>query len=205
MVSQKIIMKTGNIEIGYVLRDEAVNIYMMTEGIKRFSEYPQVFLCKRSEATITQMERWYLLDQKVSPPTYELSPFGEKIADDNINVGLTYAMKIESQLKIRVDRKVFEILNSLYFPVWSPDAPMTYFEGRTEGYLNLCRVFEISADIDEQLLVKGRKGRNSIFRLFMPNGKPAAIQANIVQPILTDNEYQVIKKDIFTRIKDFII
>ncbi|OQA48658.1 MAG: hypothetical protein BWY46_01262 [Firmicutes bacterium ADurb.Bin300] len=197
----KQLMHIENVEIGYVLRDEAVNVYMMTEGIDRFPENPQVFLCKRSEVTFKQQERWYLLDQKVTHPTYELSQFGEAITNENINVSLKYAMQIESQLKISVDRKIFEVLNPLYFPVWTPNAPVAYFDDRVDGYLWLCRVYEISAVIDEQLLEKGRKGRNSTFRLFMSNGKPTTVLSEIIGPVLSDSDYRIIKQDIFARIK----
>jgi len=190
------------ITIKHVLRDELINIYMMTEGISAYPKYAQVFLCKRNALPNTQKESYYLLDSKKSPPNYELSNFGKKITEQLKTPELKFAAKVDSQLKVNVSRKIFEDLNPDYFPVWAPESPYNYFSGQSFGYLVVFRVYEIRNPVDTILLEKGRHGRNSVFGLYDSSGKAVEMQVDLSKGILADDEFLIIKQDIIHRLNN---
>ena len=67
---------------------------------------------------------------------------------------------------------------------------MKYFKGCEEGYITLFRVYELKSEVDERLLERGRRGRNSFF------GLSEDIDLDIVGPILSDEEFNEIKYEI---------
>ena len=67
---------------------------------------------------------------------------------------------------------------------------MKYFRGCEEGYITLFRIYELRSEVDERLLERGRRGRNSFFRL------SEDIDLDIVEPVLSDDEFNNIKSTI---------
>jgi hypothetical protein len=191
----------GDIKIKQALRDELINIYMMTEGISVYPKYAQVFLCKRNAIPETQKDNYFLLDAKKSSPTYKLADFGQSIIKTLNTPQAKYVAKVDCKLKINVSKNIFEDLNVDYFPVWKPEAPKNYFEGLTTGYLVVFRVYAIEEPIDTSLLEKGRKGRNSVFGLYDSSGNVIEALANIKAPVLKDDEFLIIKQDIIHRLE----
>lgn len=196
----EVAMNTVNVK--YVLRDELINIYMMTEGISVYPKYAQVFLCKRHALPNTQTDNYYILDSKKSSPIYELSNFGKEVTQQLSVPELKYIAKIDCQLRVNVTKKLFANLNPDYFPVWTPESPYVYFNGQSIGHLAVFRVFEIENPINEQLLEKGRRGRNSVFGLYDSEGKTFELQVNLIRPVLKDDEFLIIKQDIIHRLNN---
>lgn len=189
------------IKIRQALRDELINIYMMTKGVSEYPKYSQVFLCKRNVIPETQKDGYYLLDAKKSSPIYEMSDFGQKIIEGLDVLQAKYVAKVNCQLKINVSKDIFADLNADYFPVWKPEAPKNYFEGITTGYLVIFRVYEITEPFNTALLEKGRKGRNSVFGIYDSTGNAIKALASIKAPVLEDDEFLIIKQDIIHRIE----
>lgn len=190
------------IKIKHVLRDELINIYMMTEGISVYPKYAQVFLCKRNAIPVTQIGSYYLLDTKKSSPIYKLSSLGEKVFHKLSTPALKFVAKINCQLKINISKEIFEELNPDYFPVWMSESPYTYFNGQSIGHLVVFRVYEIESPINGLLLEKGRSGRNSVFGLYDSAGNAVELSANIVKPVLKDDEFLIIIQDIIHRLNN---
>ncbi|MFQ9288737.1 MAG: hypothetical protein ACLR3X_11440 [Intestinibacter bartlettii] len=67
---------------------------------------------------------------------------------------------------------------------------MKYFRWCEEGYITLFRVYELKSQVDERLLERGRRGRNSFF------GLSEDIDLDILGPVLSDEEFNKIKSDI---------
>lgn len=189
------------IKIRQALRDELINIYMMTEGVSVYPKYAQIFLCKRNAIPETQKYGYYLLDAKKSSPKYEMTNFGQNINEVLDIPQLKYVAKVDCQIKINTSKDIFEVLNVHYFPVWKPEAPTNYFKGLMTGYLVLFRVYEIETPINSFLLEKGRNGRNSVFGLYNSTQDAIEVTSKIKEPVLKDNEFLIIKQDIVSKLE----
>jgi hypothetical protein len=77
--------------------------------------------------------------------------------------------EVDSYLHIPVEYAVFAGLCAEgWFSLWSPSAPLAYFEDLHDGYLALMRVSRLDAEVPEQLLEHGRSGANFIYYLDPP-------------------------------------
>jgi len=184
------------LKIRQALRDEQINIFMMTEGISAYPKFAQVFLCKNKVMPNKQKGVYYLLDSKKSSPAFEMSDFGNSIAEQLNAPQLKYVARVDCHLKIYISKDIFADLNSDYFPVWKPEAPYSYFGGLDMGYLVIFRVYEINDSVDTSLLVKGRSGRNPVFGLYDSDGNQKELTISIKAPVLKDDEFLIIKQDI---------
>ena len=161
----------------------------MVEGTDYLKYKYEIMLCKKQKLPA----RPYLLDVKKSNSTFALSENGRayqnKVKDKDLP--LKYIAYIDSYIKIKVDEKLFESLyNNGLFSTWIPEGPMKYFRGCEEGYITLFRIYELRSEVDERLLERGRRGRNSFFRL------SEDIDLDIVEPVLSDDEFNNIKSNI---------
>lgn len=194
-------METATIR--QALRDEQINIYMMTEGIATYPKYAQIFLCKRRPITNTQKGSYLLLDSKKSSSTFQLSGLGKEILAGVPNSRSNYVAQIDSQLEIKISPELFADLNVDYFPVWTAEAPVQYFEGLVTGFLIIFRVFKIDTYIDPKYLEKGRKGRNAVFGLFDSADRTIEIEVKNMEPALAEGEFLLLKRDIIQKLKGY--
>lgn len=176
-------------KLNFALRDEKVNLFSMVEGTDYLKYKYEIMLCKKQKLPA----RPYLLDIKKSNSTFALSESGRdyqnKVKDKDLP--LKYIAYIDSYIKIKVDQKLFESLyNNGLFSTWLPEGPMKYFRWCEEGYITLFRVYELKSQVDERLLERGRRGRNSFF------GLSEDIDLDILGPVLSDEEFNKIKSDI---------
>ena len=176
-------------KLNFALRDEKVNLFSMVQGTDYLKYKYEIMLCKKQKLPA----RPYLLDVKKSNSTFALSENGRayqnKVKDKDLP--LKYIAYIDSYIKIKVDEKLFESLyNNGLFSTWIPEGPMKYFRGCEEGYITLFRIYELRSEVDERLLERGRRGRNSFFRL------SEDIDLDIVEPVLSDDEFNNIKSNI---------
>lgn len=182
-------------KLNFALRDEKVNLFSMVEGTDYLKYKYEIMLCKKQKLPA----RPYLLDIKKSNSTFALSESGRgyqnKVKDKDLP--LKYIAYIDSYIKIKVDEKLFESLyNNGLFSTWIPEGPMKYFKGCEEGYITLFRVYELKSEVDERLLERGRRGRNSFF------GLSEDVDLDIVGPILSDDEFNKIKGAVLKVISD---
>jgi hypothetical protein len=99
--------------------------------------------------------------------------------------------EVDSYLHIPVDYAVFAGLCAEgWFSLWSPSAPLSYFEDLHDGYLALMRVSRLDAVIPEQLLERGRSGANFIYYL----DPPVTVQK--LHPVLRSDVYERRKGDL---------
>lgn len=190
----KVIEEENENIVRFALRDEYVNVMAMTRGGVDAKYNYQVLICKKSP--ISNEKGLFLLDAKKSASTYDLSRIGKNyyksLNEKNSEYVQEYVARIDSQLKIKVNPELF---NQLYeeglFSIWTPEAPLKYFQGCEIGYLILFRVFKLEHTVPESLLVKGRKGRNYLF------GLSEGINVEIDKPVIGDEE--------FSKMKDIII
>ena len=167
----------------------------MVEGTDYLKYKYEIMLCKKQKLP----SRPYLLDVKKSNSSFALSESGRdyqnKVKDKDLP--LKYIAYIDSYIKIKVDEKLFESLyNNGLFSTWIPEGPMKYFRGCEEGYITLFRIYELRSEVDERLLERGRRGRNSFF------GLSEDIDLDILGPVLSDEEFNKIKSDIMKVIGD---
>lgn len=188
--------KKDQIEIKYALRDEKINIFAMTEGNLPSRYSNQILICKKQ--SIPENRRIFLLDAKRTTTIYMLSKFGEKYMDSikNIDYNHNYVAIVDSQIKIKVSREIFEALNlEGFFSIWEPDSPVKYFENQSEGYIVLFRVYKIKDNIDEEILENGRHGRNYYFRL------SEIITTGLENPVIDNNTFIKMKEEIISILK----
>lgn len=175
----------------------------MTKGVSDYPQYAQVFLCKRRKISLAPTERYFLLDAKKTSPTYKMSKFGKSIVGQLRVPKCQYIAKVNCQLELRISNDIFLDLNSDYFPVWIPEAPISYFKGLLTGFLIIFEVYEITEPINPILLEKGRRGRNSIFGLYDTEGNAVEVITDIKNSVLKDDEFRIIKQDIIHRLDSF--
>ncbi|MDY5213043.1 DEAD/DEAH box helicase family protein [Intestinibacter sp.] len=183
------------VKLSFALRDEKVNFFSMVEGTDYLKHKYEIMLCKKQKLPV----RPYLLDVKKSNSVFALSEKG-KVYQNQVkdkDLPLKYISFIDSYIKVKLDKKLFENLyNNGLFATWIPAGPMKYFKGSKEGYITLLRIYELKSDIDERLLERGRRGRNSFF------GLSEDVDLDIVRPILSDEEFNEIKSDMLNVIKE---
>jgi len=113
----------------------------------------------------------FILDIKSSNPQYKLSSKGNDLLSliSSKEYSFNYLAFIDSYIQFKVTETTFEKLcNNGYFDIWEPGAPLKYFEGKDIGYLMLLRVYKLKESIPNNLLDKGRRGRNFYFKLTKP-------------------------------------
>jgi superfamily II DNA or RNA helicase/HKD family nuclease len=181
--------------IKFALRDEHVNIMAMTRGGVEVKYNYQILLCKKSP--ITNENGLFLLDAKKSASTYDLSATGKKyysaLTEKESDYIHEYAARIDSQLKIKIDPELFnQLYKKGFFSIWTPEAPLKYFEERETGYLVIFKVFKLKQPVSEKLLEKGRKGRNFIFRL------RDEIAVEIIKPVIRVQDFDKMKKELIS-------
>lgn len=188
------LIEEGNESIvRFALRDEYVNIMAITRGGVEAKYNYQILLCKKSP--ISNENGLFLLDAKKSASTYDLSATGKKyyssLTDKESDYVQEYAARIDSQLKIKVDPELFnQLYEKGFFSIWTPEAPLKYFEGCETGYLVIFKVFKLKQPVSESFLEKGRKGRNYLFRL------KDEVAVEIDKPVIRDEDFDKMKENI---------
>lgn len=185
--------------IKFALRDEYVNIMAMTRGGVEAKYNYQILLCKKSP--ISNENGLFLLDAKKSASTYDLSATGKKYysaltekESDHIH---EYAARIDSQLKIKINPELFnQLYKKGFFSIWTPEAPLKYFEKCETGYLVIFKVFKLKQPVSENLLEKGRKGRNFLFRL------RDEVAVEIAKPVIRVEDFDNMKKNIISILEE---
>lgn len=150
-------------------------------------------LCKK-KALPKDRKGPFLLDPKHSDPVHELSKQGLEYSKkiDNIKFILRYAAYIDAEIKVKISIDLFKLLaDAGFFSNWTHEAPYKYFNGMKEGYIVLFRVFQIKDEIYDNLLERGRSGRNFYFRLSSP------AYVDLITPVISDNDYYRMKQEIY--------
>lgn len=186
--------------IEFALRDEIVNVFAMTHGHINSKMQYQFILCKKKPFSKDRMGP-YLLDSKKSRNTFKLSSIGEEylksVKDKELK--LNYIAYVEDQIEINLKDNINiidKICEEGYFQVWNPEAPKRYFKGLDKGYIILFRVYEIDQEINQDLLKKGRSGRNFYYTL------ESKVDFKIKRPVLDDKEYFILKNNLINIIKN---
>ncbi|WP_029918460.1 hypothetical protein [Pelobacter seleniigenes] len=181
----------------WVLRDEIVNIHAMAKGGLPQNHSHQIFVCKKKPFK-KKKGAPFLLDKKETPPKYNLSKLGmwyeDKIKAEDFS--LNYVGFIDFQIEISVNFETFkELTEKNFFSIWTPTSPLDYFEKNKTGYLVVFKVFKTKTKINERLLEKGRKGRNSFFRL---TEYPIY---DLCEPVIETEKYESMKSELLSILK----
>lgn len=183
-------------KIEFALRDEIVNIFAMTYGEINSKVPYQIMLCKKKEFNVNRRGP-FLLDTKKSSSNFKLSSIGTSYLKniENMKYDLKFIAFVDEQIKIKINENLIDNICQNFFPLWDSKEPLKYFEGNLEGYIILFRVYEIEESISEELLDKGRKGRNYYY------GLKEKINCTIKKPVLQDDEYLKIKQGLINIIQ----
>ena len=152
----------------FALRDEIVNFHAMAQGGLPNEYFHQILICKKTPLKNKEGIP-FLLDQKQTKSSrFNLSKIGEwyyeKVRSEILP--LKYVAFIDLQIEIKVSYETFkELSENNFFSVWSPTAPLRYFNNHKTGYLVVFRVYEIKTPIKGHLLEKGRAGKNFLYGL----------------------------------------
>jgi len=155
-------------QIEMAWRDERVNVFALSGVSMGIRLEPQLFVCKKRPIGHRGP---FVLDPRRSRPRFQLSQLGATAQEqaNQTEFVLSYVAEVDSYLHIPVNYAVFAGLCAEgWFSLWSPSAPLSYFEDLHEGYLALMRVSRLDAEIPEQLLEHGRSGANFIYYLDPP-------------------------------------
>ncbi len=155
-------------QIEMAWRDEQVNVLALSGVFTGMCPEPQLFVCKRHPVNHCGP---FLLDPRKTRSRFQLSLLGIQAQEQaaRMSYPLSYVAEVNSYLHIPVDYDVFSGLCAEgWFSLWSPSAPLSYFEGLHEGYLALMQVSRLDAEIPRESLVHGRSGANFVYYLDPP-------------------------------------
>lgn len=184
--------------IEFALRDEKINIFVMTYGNINSKMPYQIMLCKKEPFKENRMGP-FILDTKKSSTNFPLSSIGCNYLKniENKEYILKFIAFVDKQIKINISKELFDnICKNGFFQIWNPEGSMKYFEGKQEGYIILFRVYELEKPIDENLLEKGRLGRHYYYRLI------DKVSYKIKRAALEDDEYLFIKQELIRTINN---
>lgn len=182
----------------FALRDEIVNFHAMAKGGLPGNYSHQIFICKKKPLKNKEGVP-FLLDQKQTKSTrFNLSKVGEwyheKVRGEILP--LKYVAFIDLQIEINVNFETFEALSENgFFSVWTPTAPLDYFEKHQTGYLVVFRVYEIEREIKESFLFKGRAGKNYLYGL--TEDQPYTV----CEPVIDNQKFDQMKQDLLSLLK----
>ncbi len=149
-------------------RDERVNVFALSGVTAGLELEPQLFVCKKRPVADHGP---FALDPAHGRAHYHLSPLGALLQEHiaRADYPLIYVAEVDGYLRIPVAYAVFSGLCAEgWFALWSPSAPLAYFEGRQEGYLALMRISVMDSAVPQQLLQRGRSGSNFVYYLDQP-------------------------------------
>jgi hypothetical protein len=183
-------------QIEMAWRDERVNVFALSGVGMGIRLEPQLFVCKKHPIGHRGP---FVLDPRKGRPRLQLSELGAT-AQKQANLTeypLSYVAEVDSYVHIPVDYAVFAGLCAEgWFSLWSPSAPLSYFEDLHDGYLALMRVSRLDAEVPEQLLEHGRSGANFVYYLHPP------ITVQKLHPVLHPDMYERRKGDLMAFLFD---
>ncbi len=176
----------------FALRDEIVNIFALTYGHLPLQYRNQIVLCKKNVFT-QRYQGPFLLVPKVSKGSFTPSEIGTRYLERILPLEYEYKFVayLDSYIRIPIVTAIFKTLtNDGFFSIWPPSEPLRYFEGLTQGYLAILRVFELTDEISPACLSRGIRGRNFYFRL----DEPANVM--IKAPVIDDETFIKMKSSL---------
>lgn len=183
-------VEVQRMQVEMAWRDERVNVFALSGVSMGIHLEPQLFVCKKRPIGHRGP---FVLDPRKGRPRFQLSQLGAFAQEqaNEMTYALSYLAEVDSYLHIPVDYAVFAGLCAEgWFSLWSPSAPLSYFEDLHDGYLALMRVSRLDAVIPEQLLERGRSGANFIYYL----DPPVTVQK--LHPVLRSDVYERRKGDL---------
>jgi len=157
---------------------------------------PQLFVCKKRPIGHRGP---FVLDPRKGRPRFQLSQLGAAAQEQasRSEFHLSYVGEVDTYLHIPVDYAVFAGLCAEgWFALWSPSAPLSYFEDLQDGYLAMMRVSRLNAEIPEEVLQHGRAGANFIYYL----DPPVTVQK--LYPVLRPDVYERRKSELMAFLSD---
>ncbi len=183
-------------QIEMAWRDERVNVFALSGVSMGTRLEPQLFVCKKRPIGHRGP---FVLDPRKGRPRFQLSQLGATAQEqaNQTEYPLSYVAEVDSYLHVPVDYAVFAGLCAEgWFSLWSPSAPLAYFEDLHDGYLALMRVSRLDAEVPEQLLEHGRSGANFIYYL----DPPVTVQK--LHPVLRPDAYERRKDELMAFLSD---
>jgi len=186
--------------IQYAFRDDPLNVYMLTEGATESSKHAQIITFRKREIAIDFLGDFYFLDSR-PPRTTGLTPLGKQIKEKNWSNPYCYLAKVDCQIEFIVRKSIFEHLQETYYPLWTPDVLMSFYEDQPSGFITLLRIFRTEEKLDPKLLQKGRLGSSQILRLYDEFEENARVDVDKLDPILNNSRFADIKAELLYTLK----
>ena len=185
-------------EIRYAFRDDPLNAYLLSEGST--DQYTQIIAIRKKAVAPGFLKDYYYLDSR--PTVYSgMTEIGRKVFSLHWKNPLHYIVKVDCQLEITPRLSTFEKLQSMFFPLWTPETNTSFFGDQPSGFLTVLRVYQVKDPLPEELLKKGRLGSSQIMRLYDEIGEATCIETEIIRPVLSENRFSYIKDELIYALK----
>lgn len=185
-------------ELHFAFRDEIVNVNALAKGGLPNEYSYQIFFCKKTPLKNKEGVP-LLLDAKKSNSTkYDLSDVGRWYYDKvrREEFPLRYVAFVDCQIEIDISLQTFiDLTEKKFFSIWSPRSPVDYFGSAKKGFLPVFRVYKLEKEIDETLLMKGRKCRNYLYGLTEDQ------DLDLAEPVMDDESFDRMKHDLLSLLK----
>jgi RNA polymerase sigma factor (sigma-70 family) len=183
------------VNISFALRDDPLNVYMMTEGAKDHPEYTQTFIFRKKPIAPDFLQEKFILASK-APQRDGLTTFGEEFYKCGWDNPLTYIAEVDSQVEFLIKSRIFEEIQTGFLPLHTADYQQNMFDGQQTGFLVFLRVYQGAIALPSKLLNKGCQGSSQIIRLYDENELETDIDTEIVQPVRSSNSFNYIRDEI---------
>lgn len=185
--------------IRYAFRDDPLNAYMMTEGVTEYPQYVQIMAFRKREVALSFLPEYFFIDSK-SSSTGQLTKLGQEVQNKHWANSFQYVARVDAQLEVIVRRSLFEKISQNFYPLWTPDVPLSFFGDQPSGFIVFLRVFRVRSELTDDLLAKGRMGSSQIFQLY-DNQTATSVPADILEPVISDNKFEYVKEEIVYLLK----
>ena len=185
--------------IRYAFREDPLNVYMLTEGATDYPRYTQILALRKREVALNFLSDYYFIDSK-SASSAQLTKLGQEVQNKNWTNNYQYVVRVDTQLEVVIRRSLFEKLSQTFYPLWTPDVPLSFFGDQPSGFIVFLRVYRVRSELTEKYLLKGRMGSAQIIQLY-DDQIPTSFSADILEPVISGNRFEYLKEEILYLLK----
>lgn len=190
--------------VRYALREDPATINMLEDAGHYFKNYYQIITFHRNLIKPDYVgEYLYFAPFTGYNGKYsgDATPVKIMMEDKGWEPDPSYVAVIESEVEFQINSSVIRHLCKDYMPEWSIGAYLNYFSGRPSGLLVFLRVYKTNQYLDPKYLVKGSKGRFSVFKLYDEYENEVSFTIDGLKPVISDNKFDYLKDEIMHILK----
>ncbi|WP_409336341.1 sigma-70 family RNA polymerase sigma factor [Eubacterium sp. F2] len=200
-------------EIRHALREDPATIALLEDAGQYFKNYCQICVFERKLVRSEYIGKPLAFAFYGGDNSYnrrfpgDVSELEMQMEDRNILPKSDYVAVIESEVEFQITASVLKQLARDFMPVTGFENYMNFFSGQSSGFLLFLRVCKIDQHIKRKFWLQGSHGPYQIFDLRDASGSLCSIHTNVMEPVISDNQFSYLKDEVFhvLRMNDALI